>query len=220
MLQKSNIPARAVAVVQKALQKAGLNASDLHSIEFVGSSMRVVAIKDAIQNALNKPLNSGMNAEEAVAIGCALLCARHSPASQTRAYDLIEDTGIQITASWRTLFDPNDTKITEKEAFPAAFPLPKAKARNLTLHRIDAKPFEVFLQYTPKEGVVYGGDLISHIQVPQIIKDNSMIRDVEVRVRVKADPVGTYLFEEVEMREEKEEVVIIEEKPEEKKSRR
>lgn len=88
-----------------------------------------------------------MNAEEAVAIGCALFCARHSPASSTRAYDLIENTNVPVKVSWRTLNDPNDTKVTDMEIFPVNYLIPKTKTRNVTLNRVDAKPFDISLEY-------------------------------------------------------------------------
>jgi len=63
-------------------------------------------------------------------------------------------------------------------------------------------------------------------QVPKILKDNEMTRDVKVVVKLKADPQGLINVSEVEYQEEKEEMVevpIVEEKkaeekkPEEKK---
>jgi len=76
MMNGAQIPEKIVALVKDTLQKAGITAEQLHSVEAVGSSMRVQAIRDAIQDFLNKPLGSKMNAEEAVAIGAALFCAR------------------------------------------------------------------------------------------------------------------------------------------------
>lgn len=116
-------------------------------VEAVGSSTRVQAIRDAIQDFLGKTIGSKMNAEEAVAIGCALFCARHSPASSTRAYDLIENNNVPVKVSWRTLNDPNDTKVTDMEIFPVNYAIPKTKTRNVTLNRVDAKPFDISLQY-------------------------------------------------------------------------
>jgi heat shock protein 4 len=218
MLNQAKIPERVVAVVKTALEKANLTPDQLHSVEAVGSSMRVQAVRDAIQNFLNLPLGSKMNAEEAVAIGCALFCARHSPASSTRAYDLIENTGFPVLVSWKSLNDPNDTKITDMEIFPMNYLLPKTKTRNVTLNRLDAKPFEIALRYSPTANVTYGNEVIATCQVPKILKDNEMVHDAKVIVKLKAEPIGSLHFAEVEQQEEKEEIVdvLIEEKPEEK----
>jgi len=91
LLNKSGIPQKALAVVKATLEKAGLKTSDLHTVEWVGSTLRAPAIRDDIDAFLGEiPLQATMNAEEAVAIGCCVLCARHSPTTTTRAYDLYE----------------------------------------------------------------------------------------------------------------------------------
>jgi heat shock protein 4 len=219
MLNEARIPERVVNCVKLALEKSGITAEQLYSVEAVGSSTRVQAVRDAIQDLLGKTIGSKMNAEEAVAIGCALYCARHSPASSTRAYDLIENTNVPVKVSWKTLNDPNDTKVTDMEIFPVNYLIPKTKTRNVTLNRVDAKPFEIALQYAPvrPEDVTYGNNVIATCQVPKILKDNEMTRDAKVVVKLKAEPIGTFHFAEVEMQEEKEEIieVPIEEKPEE-----
>jgi len=176
-------------------------------VECSGSSTRITVVREAIQDYLKKPLGAQMNAEEAVAIGCALYCARHSPASSTRAYDLIENTNVPVKVSWKTLNDPNDTKVTDMEIFPVNYLIPKTKTRNVTLNRVDAKPFEISLQYAPvrPEDVTYGNNEIATCQVPKILKDNEMTRDAKVVVKLKAEPIGTFHFAEVEMQEEKEE---------------
>lgn len=71
LLSGSGIAAKVLAVIQKTLDKAGLQVSQLHSVEWVGSTLRVNAIRDQIQEFLgDKPLGAQMNAEEAVAIVC------------------------------------------------------------------------------------------------------------------------------------------------------
>jgi len=219
MLNEAQIPQRVVACVKTALEKSGITAEQLHSVEAVGSSTRVQAVRDAIQDFLGKTIGSKMNAEEAVAIGCALYCARHSPASSTRAYDLIENTNVPVKVSWKTLNDASDTKVTDMEIFPVNYLIPKTKTRNVTINRVDGKPFEIALQYAPvkPEDVTYGNNVIAMCQVPKILKDNEMTRDAKVVVKLKAEPIGTFHFAEVEMQEEKEEIVEvpIEEKPEE-----
>jgi len=136
-----------------------------------------------------------------------------------RAYDLIENIGTPVVVSWKSLNDPNDTKVTDMEIFPTNYMLPKTKTRNVTLARTDAKPFEISLQYAPNSNITFGNNAIANCQVPKILKDNEMVRDVKVVVKLKAEPIGTIHFSDVELQEEKEEIVevpIIEEKPEEK----
>jgi hypothetical protein len=51
--------------------------------------------------------------------------------------------------------------------------------------------------------------VIATCQVPKILKDNEMIKDVRVVVKLKAEPIGTYHFGDVEMQEDKEEIVEV-----------
>jgi len=220
LLDASRITDRVLNVVKNALEKANLTPDQLYAVECVGSSMRMTVIRDAIEKFVNKPLGSKMNAEEAVAIGCALYCARHSPAAKIRVYDLIEVSPVATTASWRTIGDPNDTKPSDPmEIFPINYSLPKAKSRNVTLYRTDAKPFEFSLSYNPPELVTFGSNHIATCKVAQILKSDQMIHDVKLVVKVKAEPIGTFHITEVEMLEEREDIVevpIEEEKKEEK----
>jgi len=121
-----------------------------------------------------------------------------------------------VSVSWKTLNDPNDTN--GMEIFPENYALPKTKTKNVILFRADAKPFEIALQYDNKSPVTYGNQVISTCQVPKILKDNEMVRDVKVVVKLRAEPIGTIHFSDVELQEEKEELVDVpvEEKPEEK----
>jgi len=131
-----------------------------------------------------------------------------------------------VVVAWKSMNDPEDSKVTNMEIFPKGYQLPKLKTRNVTINRVDAKPFELAVQYGESPEVSKGNELICVCQVPKILKDNEMTRDVKVVVKLKADPQGLINVSEVEYQEEKEEMVevpIVEEKkaeekkPEEKK---
>ena len=51
---------------------AGLSNNDIHSVEIVGGTTRVPAVKDIIQSVFEKELCATLNADEAVARGCAI----------------------------------------------------------------------------------------------------------------------------------------------------
>jgi molecular chaperone DnaK (HSP70) len=70
ILNKNRIPERVVECVKRCLAEAKTEVSELHSIEWVGSGMRVQAIRDCLSEFLGKPLSSTMNAEEATAMVC------------------------------------------------------------------------------------------------------------------------------------------------------
>lgn len=68
LLHHHNVPARVVTCLKKCLESAKTDVSELFAIEWVGSSMRLQAVRDAITEFFGKPLSSTMNAEEAVAM--------------------------------------------------------------------------------------------------------------------------------------------------------
>jgi len=52
--------------------KPELSLDDIHSVEVVGGSCRIPAIKDLVRKVFNKEASTTLNGDEAVARGCAL----------------------------------------------------------------------------------------------------------------------------------------------------
>ena len=63
---------RTMTPVRKALQDAGLRASDLKKVLMVGGSTRIPAVYDAVKKELNCEPFKGINPDECVALGAAL----------------------------------------------------------------------------------------------------------------------------------------------------
>ena len=63
---------RTMTPVRKALQDAGLRASDLKKVLMVGGSTRIPAVYDAVKKELNCEPFKGINPDECVAVGAAL----------------------------------------------------------------------------------------------------------------------------------------------------
>ena len=63
---------RTMTPVRKALQDAGLRASDLKKILMVGGSTRIPAVYDAVKKELNCEPFKGINPDECVAVGAAI----------------------------------------------------------------------------------------------------------------------------------------------------
>ena len=62
----------AIECTRKAIEKAGLSASDLDEILLVGGSTRMISVQEALTKAFNVPLDKSANPDEAVALGAAI----------------------------------------------------------------------------------------------------------------------------------------------------
>lgn len=98
---------RLAAPINRALDEAGLKASDLTSVEIVGGATRVGSVKEAIAGvlglnvkAVNNGLSTTMNADESVARGCALQSAILSPRFKVLPYEVHEYQSFPIKIEW------------------------------------------------------------------------------------------------------------------------
>lgn len=84
---------RVEATLTKCLSQSGLSLDDINSVEIVGGSSRVPAIKQLIEKVFHKVPSTTLNQDEAVARGCALQCAMLSPAIRVREFSV---TDVQV----------------------------------------------------------------------------------------------------------------------------
>ena len=78
-----------------------LKASDLYSVEIVGGSTRIPAIKELVRKVFGQEPSTTLNADEAVARGCALQCAILSPTFRVRDFAITDCQPYPITLSWQ-----------------------------------------------------------------------------------------------------------------------
>ena len=71
--------ARVQHVLQELLAEAKLAPADIDVVEIVGGSTRIPAVKALIQQTYGKEPSTTLNADEAVARGCTIMCAILSP---------------------------------------------------------------------------------------------------------------------------------------------
>jgi len=70
---------RAVNVVLSAIATAGIPNNEIHAVELVGGATRIPIFQQRLKDALGIEVSHTMNKAEAVAKGCALVCAILSP---------------------------------------------------------------------------------------------------------------------------------------------
>lgn len=140
------ILARTHEPLEQALAQAKLTKDDIDIIEIVGGGSRVPALKERIQAFFGKPLSYTMNADEAIARGCAFSCAILSPVFRVRDFSVQDVISYPIEFAWEKAADipDEDTSLT---VFNKGNVLPSTKI--LTFYR--KQPFDLEARYAKPE---------------------------------------------------------------------
>ena len=117
-----------------------LTLEDIHSVEIVGGSSRIPAVKSLIEQIFGKSANTTLNQDEAVARGAALQCAIMSPAVRVLNFECEDIQLYSVTIGFYEL----DGQRTEIEVYSANDHPPF----NRLLTIIQNKPFEIDMFYT------------------------------------------------------------------------
>lgn len=138
---------RATGPLEQALADAKLKADDIDFVELVGGCTRVPALKAAIANFFGgKQLNYTLNADEAIARGCAFSCAILSPVFRVRDFSVQDIVNYPIEFAWEKSPDipDEDTSLT---VFNKGNAMPSTKI--LTFYR--KQPFDLEAKYARPE---------------------------------------------------------------------
>jgi len=90
LLDKNQVFADIESTCQRALSLAGLDKEQLSSIELVGGTSRIPALRARIGALFGKECMTTVNAAESVARGASLACAMDSPAFKVREFKVID----------------------------------------------------------------------------------------------------------------------------------
>ena len=77
-------------VMVECLKASEWKQEDIYSVEVVGGSSRIPAVKAAIERIFGKQPQTTLNADEAVSRGCALQCAILSPTFRVREFSVTD----------------------------------------------------------------------------------------------------------------------------------
>ncbi|KAK1237836.1 hypothetical protein MKX07_003672 [Trichoderma sp. CBMAI-0711] len=138
--------ARVHVPLEQALAQAKLSKDDIDVVEIVGGGSRVPILKERIQDFFGKSLSYTMNADEAIARGCAFSCAILSPAFRVRDFTVQDIISYPIEFGWEKAPDipDEDTSLT---VFNKGGVLPSTKI--LTFYR--KQPFDLEARYANVE---------------------------------------------------------------------
>uniref|UniRef100_A0A8C3KPH0 Heat shock 70 kDa protein 4L n=1 Tax=Calidris pygmaea TaxID=425635 RepID=A0A8C3KPH0_9CHAR len=172
--------ARVEPPLRAAMEQAKLQREDIYSIEIVGGATRIPAVKEQISNFFCKEISTTLNADEAVARGCALQCAILSPAFKVREFSITDVVPYSITLRWKSSYEEGTG---ECEVFSKNHAAPFSKV--ITFHK--KEPFDLEAYYTHPHEVPYPDSRIGRFTIqnvgPQHDGDNSKVK-VKVRVNI------------------------------------
>ncbi|XP_047408985.1 heat shock protein 105 kDa isoform X1 [Sciurus carolinensis] len=179
LLQKIEVP------LYSLMEQTQLKVEDVSAVEIVGGTTRIPAVKEKIAKFFGKDISTTLNADEAVARGCALQCAILSPAFKVREFSVTDAVPFPISLVWN--HDSEDTEGVH-EVFSRNHAAPFSKV--LTFLR--RGPFELEAFYSDPQGVPYPEAKIGRFVVQNVSaqKDGEKSR-VKVKVRVNTHGIFT-----------------------------
>nr|XP_020446687.1 heat shock 70 kDa protein 4L isoform X2 [Monopterus albus] len=173
-LMRVEVPLKAV------LEQLKLSRDDIYAVEIVGGATRIPAIKERIAKFFCKDISTTLNADEAVARGCALQCAILSPAFKVREFSITDVVPFPITLRWKS---PTEDGLGECEVFSKNHAAPFSKV--ITFHK--KEPFDLEAFYSSPQDLPCPDHRIGCFSVQNVIAqpdgDSSKVK-VKVRVNV------------------------------------
>ncbi|XP_071383840.1 heat shock 70 kDa protein 4L isoform X2 [Centroberyx affinis] len=173
-LSRVELPLKAV------LDQSKLSRDEIYAVEVVGGATRIPAIKERISKFFGKDISTTLNADEAVARGCALQCAILSPAFKVREFSITDVVPFPITLRWKS---PTDDGVGECEVFSKNHAAPFSKV--ITFHK--KEPFDLEAFYSSPQDLPYPDHRIGCFSVQNVVPqpdgDSSKVK-VKVRVNV------------------------------------
>ncbi|XP_003962711.2 heat shock 70 kDa protein 4L [Takifugu rubripes] len=171
---------RVEAPLRAVLEQSKLSRDDVYAVEIVGGATRIPAIKERISRFFCKDISTTLNADEAVARGCALQCAILSPAFKVREFSITDVVPFPITLRWKSTTEDG---VGECEVFSKNHAAPFSKV--ITFHK--KEPFDLEAFYSNSQELPYPDHTIGCFSVqnvsPQPDGDSSKVK-VKVRVNI------------------------------------
>ncbi|KAG7464821.1 hypothetical protein MATL_G00169620 [Megalops atlanticus] len=174
----AGILARVEAPLISLMEQARLKKEDIYAVEIVGGASRIPAVKERISKFFGKELSTTLNADEAVARGCALQCAILSPAFKVREFSITDVVPYPISLKWNSAAEEG---LGDCEVFPKNHAAPFSKV--LTFYR--KEPFQLEAYYNSPKELPYPDPAIGQFLIQKVVPQASgESSKVKVKVRV------------------------------------
>uniref|UniRef100_A0A8C7NBM4 Heat shock protein 4a n=1 Tax=Oncorhynchus kisutch TaxID=8019 RepID=A0A8C7NBM4_ONCKI len=175
--------AKVEAPLRSVMEQAKLKKEDLYAVEIVGGASRIPAVKERVCKFFGKELSMTLNADEAVARGCALQCAILSPAFKVREFSITDVVPYPISLKWNSAAEEG---LSDCEVFPKNHAAPFSKV--LTFYR--REPFSLEAYYNNPKELPYPDPSIGQFMVQKVVPQaNGESSKVKVKVRVNVHGV-------------------------------
>uniref|UniRef100_A0A8C1UMF4 Heat shock protein 4a n=1 Tax=Cyprinus carpio TaxID=7962 RepID=A0A8C1UMF4_CYPCA len=172
LLDKVEAPLRSI------MEQTRLKKDDIYAVEIIGGASRIPAIKERISKYFGKELSTTLNADEAVARGCALQCAILSPAFKVREFSITDVVPYPISLKWTSAAD---------EVFPKNHAAPFSKV--LTFYR--REPFSLEAYYSNPKELPYPDPTIGQFNIQKVVPQPSG-ESSKVKVKVRVNVHGVF----------------------------
>uniref|UniRef100_A0A3B4V8A9 Heat shock protein 4a n=1 Tax=Seriola dumerili TaxID=41447 RepID=A0A3B4V8A9_SERDU len=170
--------------LRSVMEQAKLKKEDVYAVEIVGGASRIPAIKERISKFFGKELSTTLNADEAVARGCALQCAILSPAFKVREFSITDVVPYSISLKWNSAAEEG---LSDCEVFPKNHAAPFSKV--LTFYR--KEPFTLDAYYNNPKELPYPSDAIGQFLIQNVVPQASG-ESAKVKVKVRVNVHGVF----------------------------
>lgn len=170
--------------------KAKLSNAEIHSVEILGGSTRVPAIKSIIQQVYEKVPQTHLNADEAVAVGAGLQSAIYSPTTSTKTYDVEDCFPYAIKFIWPGANPSKPLLITD--GISNYFPI----TRQVKVP--SEQPYDCSLEYVEGKTFRYHEPKIGDFHVKYNMEQGGAPEVVKVKFRIDADGIVEFTTSSIE----------------------
>ncbi|ODV62989.1 adenyl-nucleotide exchange factor SSE1 [Ascoidea rubescens DSM 1968] len=170
------------APVLAACEAAGIKPTDVDTIEVIGGTTRVPAIKAKLIEIFGKKLSFTLNQDEAIARGAAFICAIHSPTLRVRPFKFEDYNPYSITYFW----EEDQEDVDHMEVFGKGASYPSAKL--ITLYR--SKDFQIGAKYTNVKELPKGTpEILAKWNIKGVELEEGA-ESISCRLKLRLDPSG------------------------------
>ncbi|UJR26923.1 hypothetical protein I4U23_008232 [Adineta vaga] len=164
------------------LKEAKLTPDDIESVEIVGGTTRIPAVKQVVQDVFRKTPMTTMNSDESVARGCTLMCAILSPTFKVKEFKIEDCQPYPITLSWHGGINEDN----EVEVFGRWNVIPSSKI--LSFYK--KEPLTITARYSYPNDIPYSEARIGQFTIEQIqAQQNGGPSKIKVKVRLNRNGI-------------------------------